>query len=170
MILAQSDELQRQLFIELLQKPNPSSKTALSCSAEAGYKKLEALKLLLGFYKQHIDPNDGTFQHALTEGREDVVEAFLDAVPRIFVNTGNILEAVNALSKMKPDDTNYKSQRSIAISLISCVETAKDIDEDILKLIIQLKLKDILKEKVGECRIQIGSTKSSSSRRRTTES
>ncbi|KAK1254166.1 hypothetical protein MKX08_008161 [Trichoderma sp. CBMAI-0020] len=148
LLLAKPGASQRQLFIEALQKVNKRKETALSLSARLGHGRTEALNLILDFCKESLDPDNKSFQDALHEGRADVIEAFLDADPSSFVSPGNILKAVTALNEFGPDHAKYQSQVSIVGLLISHTATAKDLDEDTLKLVIQLDLKDMLKGKL----------------------
>ncbi|KAM0518154.1 hypothetical protein ACHAPE_004561 [Trichoderma viride] len=144
--LVEPDKSRRQLFTEVLQKQDWRYETALGCSTKAGYGRIKALKVLLDFYRQNLDPNDKTFPDALNKGRADVVEAFLDAEPRAFVNLGNISKSISILANFKSTDVEYERRNSIVILLVSHVTTAEDLDENILRRIIQLNLKDILKE------------------------
>lgn len=146
--LAKPGVSQRQLLIEVLQKPNANEDTALSLSAKQKHGKKKALKTILDFCKESLDPDNKVFQDALDKGRADVVGAFLDANPSGFISPSIVFKAANALKRFEPGNARYQSQESIIGSLISHTATAKDLDEDTLKLIIQLNLKDILRKKL----------------------
>lgn len=159
LILAKPGVSQRQAFIQLLQKLNSRKETALSLSARLEYGRIEALKVILDFCKESLDPDNKAFQDALLEGRADVVRAFLDADPTSFVSPGNILKAVNALEEFESDHTNYQRQEWTISLLISRTATAKDLDEDSLKAIIRLNLKEILKKKLEDAEFKLDDLK-----------
>ncbi|KAL9120736.1 MAG: hypothetical protein Q9187_002706 [Circinaria calcarea] len=150
--------LQRESLLRVLRLPNPdpqSKKTALWLAANAEEGDLGALKALLNFDTGIADPSDGTFEDALKEGRADVVNAFLqpEKLRKVFITSKHIIQAMDPLSNAAPNSKTRQQRVDVINTLISQATTNDVINDQVVKRIVELNLKDVWAKKSPDIKL-----------------
>ncbi|KAL8743053.1 MAG: hypothetical protein Q9190_004554 [Brigantiaea leucoxantha] len=149
--------IQHQSLLRVLRMTSPDShkKSALWFAATNEAGKLGALRELLNFDNDIVDPSDRTFENALKEGSKnvvDVVNVFLQfpKLRKIFVTSHHIIQAMGCLSDAKPGSEEREHREGIVNTLIGHATTGDVINDDVVDKIIELNLKDIWVNKISK--------------------
>ncbi|KAL7956926.1 hypothetical protein V8C34DRAFT_195669 [Trichoderma compactum] len=149
-------------YIQILQrpKPHPSHKlSALSLSAMRDEGGLEAVKYLLDYNPNiGINPDDNTFVISLEYGKDSVVDTFLTypSLRENFITAENILKALEVYEKNTSDDETLRESRmEIVCTLIKHAQSSKEINDDVVKKIIELDLERAWEERPKSIELDI---------------
>ncbi|KAL5085666.1 hypothetical protein Trisim1_010012 [Trichoderma cf. simile WF8] len=154
--------LNRADFIQVLRLPKPHSShilSALSLSAMRDERGLETVKALLKYDPQvAINPTDDTFVKSLKGGKHIIVDAFLEykSLRDEFITAENILKALEVVEKSITDGkTPAEEQLTVVRTLISHAQSPKQINDDVVKKIIELDLIDAWEQRNKEIELDI---------------
>ena len=140
------EPLEKDLLLHVLQSPAPEpsdQKSALWLAAVSS-GGLGALKVLLELDPRIADHPDGTFEHALKEGKENVVNEFLQVpeLRKVLITSEHIIQAIDCLSDVKVDAGAHPRRKDVVNTLIGHATTDDVINDQVVDKIIQLDLKD----------------------------
>lgn len=136
-------------FIKILQQPKsnrPDSLSALGLAA-INDRGLETVKILLRYNPNiAINPTDNTFKTSLEDGNEGIVDAFFEYehLQKEFITAKNILLALEYLHENTPKQGDPpESYMKVVCTLISHAPTKEEINDEVVKKIIQLNLRRV---------------------------
>ncbi|PTB49646.1 hypothetical protein M431DRAFT_524534 [Trichoderma harzianum CBS 226.95] len=148
-------------FIKILQRPKPDRLSSLSALGLAAINNngMETVEMLLRYNpKIAMSPTDKTFETSLKEGKDGIVDAFFEyeELQKEFITAKNILLALEYLSKNTPKQGDPpESYMKVVCTLISHAPTKEELNDEVVKEIIQLNLRRVWESRNKNIELEI---------------
>lgn len=148
-------------FIKILQQPKPNRSNSLSALglAATSDRGLETVKILLSYNPDiAISSTDNTFKTSLEDGDDGIVDAFFEykALIKAFITAENILLALEHLSQKKlKQGEELENYMKVVCTLISHAPTKEELNDEVVKKIIQLNLRRVWESRNKNIELEI---------------
>ncbi|OPB45726.1 hypothetical protein A0O28_0092920 [Trichoderma guizhouense] len=148
-------------FIKILQRPKPDRLSSLSTLSLAAINnnRLETVEMLLRYNPDiAISPTDSTFENSLKEGKDGIVDAFFEykELQKEFITAKNVLLALEHLSENTPKQGDPpESYMKVVCALISHAPTKEELNDEVVKEIIQLNLRRVWESRDKNIELEI---------------